>query len=120
MVMENKAPCHVLNIGKVRLKLLDGTFRTLDHVQNVSNSKKNLILLVIFYSEGYEFTSGGGALKVSKVSRLYWKGEKCSSYIVVLILIYGLFQICLVNFKSFMTFWEPKAILWNSVWIYLT
>lgn len=35
MVTRNNAPCLVVDIGRVGLKLLDGTIRTLDQLQHV-------------------------------------------------------------------------------------
>lgn len=47
VVMENKVPCRIAEIGKVILKLMDGTIRTLDRIRHVPNLKKNLIQLSI-------------------------------------------------------------------------
>lgn len=74
--MENNVPSPVADIDRVILKLLDKTFRTLDHVQNVSDLKKNLILFATFDSKEYEFIYGDRILKVCKGAVVVLEGRK--------------------------------------------
>lgn len=52
IVIDNNELCRVAGIGRVRLKLVDGTCRTLDHVRHTSDLKKNLISLSTLDSKG--------------------------------------------------------------------
>lgn len=80
VVIRNNASCKVAGIGRVRLKLLDVTIRTLDHVRHTPNLTKNLILLATLNSKEYDFTGGCGALKVCKYVWVVLESRKSLSY----------------------------------------
>ena len=45
--MGNDAPCKIVGIGSVKIKMYDGVVRTLTEVRHVPELKKNLISLSI-------------------------------------------------------------------------
>lgn len=75
VVMGNNQSCRVAGIGRVRLRLQDGTIRTLDQVRHVPDLKRNLISLSTLDAKGYKFSGGGGALKVRKGAQVVLEGR---------------------------------------------
>lgn len=73
--MGDDFPNEVMGIGSVRIKMHDGIIRTLAKVRHVPDMKNNLISLGTLDSQGYEFSSNGGVLRVSKGSVVVIKGE---------------------------------------------
>ncbi|GKB10607.1 retrovirus-related pol polyprotein from transposon TNT 1-94 [Tanacetum coccineum] len=74
--MGNDAPCKVVEIGIVQIKMFDGTVRTLTDVRHVPELKKNLISLGTLDSNGCNYRGRGGVLKVSKGALVVMKGKK--------------------------------------------
>ncbi|XP_058192579.1 uncharacterized protein LOC131309885 isoform X3 [Rhododendron vialii] len=72
--MGNDHACKTHGVGKIRLKLHDGSIRVLTEVWYVPDLKKNLISLGTLDSKGYRITLEGGILKVGNGARLVMKG----------------------------------------------
>jgi hypothetical protein len=64
--MGNDISCKIVGIGSIRVKMYDGTIRTLTDVRHVPELRKNLIYLGVLDSGGYKCTVQGGVLKVFK------------------------------------------------------
>ena len=58
----NDASFKITGVGTFRIKMFDGTFKTLWDVKHALDLKRNLISLSILDSKGYKYTSEGGAL----------------------------------------------------------
>lgn len=76
VLMGNHNACKIVGIGSVKIRMYDGTTRTLEHVRHVPGLKKNLIPLGMLDSSGYIFKSDHGGLKVMKNSSIVIKGVK--------------------------------------------
>ncbi|KAH9670481.1 hypothetical protein KPL70_017006 [Citrus sinensis] len=63
VLMGNHNACKIVGIGSVKIRMYDGTTRTLEHVRHVPGLKKNLIPLGMLDSSGYIFKSDHGGLK---------------------------------------------------------
>ena len=74
--MGNNASCQTVGIGNVKIKMYDGTIKTLSDVRHVPDLKKNLISLGVFDLNGYKFTGQNGVLKVSKGALVVIKAKK--------------------------------------------
>ena len=74
--MGNNASFQTVGIGNVKIKMYDGTVKTLSNVRHVPDLKKNLISLGVLDSSGYKFTSQNGVLKVSKGALVVMKDKK--------------------------------------------
>ena len=72
----NNESFQTVGIGNVKIKMYDGTVKTLSNVRHVPDLKKNLISLGISDSSGYKFTGQNGVLKVSKGALVVMKVEK--------------------------------------------
>jgi hypothetical protein len=59
---------------------LDGVFRTLCDVRQVTEVEKNLISLGTLGSNGYGYKSEGGVMRVTKGVMVVMKGQKCSKH----------------------------------------
>jgi hypothetical protein len=64
--MGNDFSCKIVGVGNVRIKMHDGSVRTLTDVRHVPELRKNLISLGVLDYVGYKCTTQGGVLKVSK------------------------------------------------------
>jgi hypothetical protein len=51
--MGNDFSCKIVGVGSIRIKMNDGSVRTLKDVRNVPELRKNLISLVFLDSYGY-------------------------------------------------------------------
>lgn len=67
--------CKIEGIGSIRIKMLDGTIRTLTDVRFIPMMKRNLISLSVFDNKGYKYSGGDGVLKVSKGSLVVIKAD---------------------------------------------
>ena len=74
--MGNNASCQTVGIDNVKIKMYDGTIKTLSDVRHVPDLKKNLIYLGVLDLHGYNFTGQNGVLKVSKGALVVMKDEK--------------------------------------------
>lgn len=72
----NDAPCKVIGIGTIKIKMFDGVVRTLRDVRHVPALKKNLISLGMLESKGCTFSAKDGAFKVSKGTLVVIKGTR--------------------------------------------
>ena len=73
--MGKDAPCKIIGIGSVKIKMYDGVVRTLTEVRHVPELKKNLISLSTLDEKGYRYSGEGGVLKVSKGTLVVLKGQ---------------------------------------------
>jgi len=64
--MANGTPSSVAEIGIVRIRMFDAVVRTVNGFRHVPGLKRNLISLGTLDARGYQYSSQGGALKVSK------------------------------------------------------
>ena len=63
-----------MGISTVRIKMHDGVKRELQQVRYIPALKRNLILLGILDSKGYEYKAPGGVLKVTRGCLVVMKG----------------------------------------------
>uniref|UniRef100_A0A2N9JAK8 Uncharacterized protein n=1 Tax=Fagus sylvatica TaxID=28930 RepID=A0A2N9JAK8_FAGSY len=64
--MGNNTTYKVVGIGTVRIKMYDGIVRTMTDVRHMPDLAKNLLSLSTFDSQGYNYTGGGGVLRIGK------------------------------------------------------
>lgn len=64
--MGNDSLCKTIGIGMVRIKMDDGTMRTLSNVQHVPDLNKKLISLGLHDANGNKYTVEGGVMTVSR------------------------------------------------------
>ena len=64
--------------------MFDAVVRTLDDVRHVSYLKRNLISLSTLDTKGYNYTSEGGVLKISKGALVVMKGHQKTAMLYVL------------------------------------
>jgi hypothetical protein len=64
--MGNDFFCKIVGVGSVRIKMHDGSLRTLTDIRDVPELRKNLICLGVIDSAGYRCTTQGGVLKAFK------------------------------------------------------
>ncbi|KAK8926176.1 hypothetical protein KSP39_PZI018366 [Platanthera zijinensis] len=77
--MGNNSECRTMRIGSIRIKMFDGTVRTLTDVRYVPDLRKSLISLGTLEAAGYSYTGDGGYLKVKKGALVVMKGERCGT-----------------------------------------
>ena len=63
ILMGNDEACEIFGMGKIKLKLHDGTIRNLTEVRYIPNLKKNLISVGFLESKGFKITMENGILK---------------------------------------------------------
>ncbi|KAK8944625.1 hypothetical protein KSP39_PZI007680 [Platanthera zijinensis] len=76
VLMGNDTECKTLGIVSIRIKMFDGTIRTLTDVRYVPDLRKSLISLGTLEVTGCSYTDEGGYLKVKKGALLVMKGER--------------------------------------------
>ncbi|KAM2859524.1 hypothetical protein COP2_024947 [Malus domestica] len=76
VLMGNNNACKTQGIGKVCLKMHDGTVRELSDVRYVPDMKKNLISLGALESKGLKITMEGGVLKAVYGALVVMKGTR--------------------------------------------
>ena len=76
VLMGNTASYKVMGIGSIRIKMLDGTVRTLTNVRHVPVMKKNLISLGGLDSNGCRRTLEQGVIRVTLGSQVVMKRKK--------------------------------------------
>lgn len=64
--IRNDQMCKLIGTGTIKLKLGDGTVKTLEDVRHVLELKRNLISLSVLAKEGYVFKGHGEELKVTR------------------------------------------------------
>lgn len=76
VLLGNDYECNVLGIGQARLKLTNGTERTLSDVRLIPKLTRNLISIGVFDSEGCVIKTVDGAIKILKGSLVLFKADK--------------------------------------------
>ncbi|KAM2004372.1 hypothetical protein ACFX15_027830 [Malus domestica] len=76
VLMGNNNACKTQGIGKICLKMHDGTVRELSDVRYVPDMKKNLISLGALESKGLKITMEGGVLKAVYGALVVMKGTR--------------------------------------------
>ena len=72
--MGNNTTCKVVGIGTVRIKMYDGIVRTMIDVRHMPDLAKNLLSLSTFDCQGYNYTGGGGVLRIGNGALIFIKG----------------------------------------------
>ena len=62
----DNSPCKIEGIGSVRIKMFDGTIRTLTDVRYILKMKRNLISVSALDAKGYKYSGGDSVLKSPK------------------------------------------------------
>jgi hypothetical protein len=75
----DNSPCKIEGIGSVRIKMFDGTIRTLTDVRYIPKMKRNLISVSALDAKGYKYSGGDSVLKVTKGSLIVMKGDLSST-----------------------------------------
>jgi len=73
------SPCKIEGIGSVRIKMFDGTIRTLTDVRYIPKMKRNLISVSALDAKGYKYSGGDSVLKVTRGSLIVMKGDLSST-----------------------------------------
>ena len=76
VLMGNDASCRVFGMANIRVKMFDGVIRTLCDVRHVPDLRKNLISLGTLDSNGFNYKSTNGVMKVRKGVLIVMKGQK--------------------------------------------
>ena len=74
--MGNNVVCKIVGISAVRIRMHDGTIKTLKNVRHIPDLKRNLISLGTLDSLGYKYFGGGGVIQVSEGSLVVKEGNK--------------------------------------------
>jgi hypothetical protein len=74
--MGNGISCKVVGIGRIRIKMFDGTIKILTDVRHVPKLRKNLIYLGVLDTGGYKSIIQGGVMKVYRGILLVMKVKK--------------------------------------------
>ena len=82
--MRNNAPCIIVRVGTIRIRMFDRTIKTLTDVRHVPELKQNLISLSAHDLKDYRFTVECGVLKVSRSTLVVMKGYKSSTQMYIL------------------------------------
>lgn len=80
--MGNNNVCKVVGIGKVSLKLMDGSNKILHNVRHVPSLKRNLISHGMLDAIGCEYSRHGGTLEVRKDSKVVLTAERSNGLFV--------------------------------------
>ena len=75
VLLGNDHECEVKGIGYIRLKLHDGSHKTLIVVRYIPELKKNLVSLGELDRNGIKFKGEGGVVKITKGSLVCMKDE---------------------------------------------
>ena len=75
----DNSPCKIEGIGSVRIKMFDGTIKTLTDVRYIPKMKRNLISMSALDAKGYKYSGGDSVLKVTKGSLIVMKGDLSST-----------------------------------------
>ena len=107
VTMSNGAHYKITGIGNIRIKMFDGVVKTLCDVRHVPEVEKNLISLNTLDSNGYDYKSKGGVMKVTKGAVVVMKGQINSKNI------YKLLGSTVVGGITFIKFESDYIILWH-------
>ena len=81
VLMGNAASCRVIGMGNIRVKMFDSVIRTLCDVRHVPDLRKNLISLGTLDTNGFNYKSANGVMKVSKGVLTMMKRQKLAGNI---------------------------------------
>ncbi|KAH1038492.1 hypothetical protein J1N35_040235 [Gossypium stocksii] len=81
--MENDSSSKVIGISTVKIRIHDGTIRTLLDVRYVPDLQKNLISLSILDLKGCKFNIESSGIKVSRGSFVLLKGKRTGSLYIL-------------------------------------
>ncbi len=81
--MGNDSSSKVIGIGTVKIRIHDGTIRTLSDVRYVPDLRKNLFSLSILYLKGYKINIESSDIKVSRGALVLLKGKRTSSLYIL-------------------------------------
>ncbi|KAG8477620.1 hypothetical protein CXB51_030679 [Gossypium anomalum] len=81
--MENDSSSKVIGIGTVKIRIHDGTIRTLSDVRYVPNLRKNLISLSILDLKGCRINIESSGIKVSCGALVLLKGKRTGSLYIL-------------------------------------
>jgi len=73
VLLGNNQECKIMGIGDIKIKIHDGTTRTLSTIRYVLGLKRNLISLGELDKNGYSYRGVGGVLKVIRGSLICMK-----------------------------------------------
>ncbi|KAG8475219.1 hypothetical protein CXB51_032079 [Gossypium anomalum] len=79
----NDLSSKVIGIGTVKIKMHDGTIRTLSDVRYVPDLRKNLISLSILDLKGYKINIDLSGIKVSRGALIVLKGKRTDSLYIL-------------------------------------
>jgi hypothetical protein len=74
--MGNNIACKIVGIVAVRIRMHDGTIKTLKNVRHVPDLKRNLISLGTLDSLGCKYSGRGGVIRVNEGSLVVMEGNK--------------------------------------------
>ena len=72
--MGNNAPCKVVGIGTVKIRMFDEAIRVLGNVRHIPKMRQHLISLGYLEANGCKFKAGNGILKVCKGALISMRG----------------------------------------------
>ena len=74
----------IAGIGTIKLKMYDGTIRTIQEVRHVKGLKKNLLSLGQLDSDGCKIQVHDGVMKIVKGTLIVMKAEKIAANMYML------------------------------------
>lgn len=106
--MGNDNSCKVVGEGEVKLKMYDGTVRTIKRICHVPRLKKNLLSLGKFNKLGCTYNSEKGYSKVSKGALVVMKARKCEHNLYKMIreTIAGEAEVAIAGAMDLVTLWH--------------
>ena len=82
--MGNDHALEIASIGTIKIKMFDGTIRTIGEVRHVNGLKKNLLSLGQMDSHGYKTHVENGIMKIVKGALVLMKAEKINANLFML------------------------------------
>ncbi|KAH9706497.1 hypothetical protein KPL70_012225 [Citrus sinensis] len=82
--MGNDHALEIAGIGTIKIKMFDGTIRTIGEVRHVNGLKKNLLSLGQMDSHGYKTHVENGIMKIVKGALVLMKAEKIGANLFML------------------------------------
>ena len=74
----------IIGIGTIKIKIFDGTIRTIEEVQHVKGLKKNLFYLEQIDSHGYKIHMENEIIKIVKGALVLIKAKKIGTNLFML------------------------------------
>ena len=82
--MGNDHALEIAGIGTIKIKMFDGTIRTIGEVRHVNGLKKNILSLGQMDSHGYKTHVENGIMKIVKGALVLMKAEKIGANLFML------------------------------------